>query len=97
MLFPSLAYAGQVYGSLIAGGRGAVKVAIEITCAGAVTTGTTASDGSYRINVSRQGQCTFTLPGYEGRPSAVVFSYPKPTQYDFELVGKSGTYRLVRR
>lgn len=97
ILFPSVLHAGQVYGSITEAGRGVASAAIEINCGGAVTTGATAADGSYRINVPQEGQCTLTLSGYAGRPSAVVFSYPNPSQYDFEVVRTSGNYQLRRR
>ena len=85
VLLPSFLYAGQVFGSITSSGRGVANVTIEISCGGAVTHGATASDGSYRINVPQQGQCTFTLPQYGA--STVVVSYPNPAQYDFQLVG----------
>ena len=89
--------AGQLYGSIMSDGKGVANAAIEINCKGAVTPGSTAPDGAYRIAVPQQGQCTLALPGYAGRPSAVVFSYPNPSQYDFELVKIAGTYQLRRR
>jgi hypothetical protein len=50
------------------------------------------------MNVPQQGRCTFELAGYQGRPSADVFSYPNPAQYDFELVRRpDGNYELRRR
>lgn len=98
LLFPTLLYAGQIYGSVTSAGRGLSRAGIEINCGGAITTGSTATDGSYRINVPQQGQCTFTLSGYAGPASAVVFSYPNPSQYDFELVRLSdGRYELRKR
>ena len=98
LLVPSALHAGQIYGSVTHSGQGVARAAIEINCNGAVSSGITATDGSYRINVPQQGQCTLSLPAYSGRPSALVFSYPDPSQYDFELVvGPDGTYRLRRR
>jgi hypothetical protein len=98
LLFPCALFAGQIYGSVTSAGHGVARANIEINCNNAVASGTTSSDGSYRINVPQQGQCTLTLIDYPGRPSAVVFSYPDPSQYDFELVaGPSGTYQLRRR
>lgn len=92
------AQGGQVYGSLSEGGRAVSGADIAIECAGKVTPGATAGDGSYRLHVPQQGRCTFTLTNRPGRPSAVVFSYPNPTQYDFELVRRGdGGYELRRR
>ena len=97
ILLPCVLHAGQIYGSVTSGGKPVANAAIEITCDKAVTTGATATDGAYRIDVPQQGQCTLKLPGYAGGPSAVVFSYANPSQYDFELVSVNGTYQLRRR
>jgi len=86
ILLPSLLYAGQIFGSISSSGRGLANATIEISCGGVVTQGATTGDGSYRINVPQQGQCTFTLPQYGA--STIVVSYPNPSQYDFQLVGK---------
>jgi len=98
VLFPTVLHAGQIFGSVTSAGRGISQAGIEIHCGGSVTKGVTAGDGSYRINVVQQGQCTLTLSGYQGSPSAVVFSYPNPSQYDFELVRHpDGNYELRKR
>jgi len=98
LIFPAVLYAGQIYGSVTSAGRGVARANIEITCSGATTTGATSADGSYRINVSQQGQCTLTLPDYSGRPSAVIYSNPNPASYSFELVrGADGNYKLRLR
>ena len=98
LLIPAVLHAGQIYGSVILSGRGVGNATIEINCGGAITRGATAGDGSYRINVPQQGQCAFTLPSYGGRPSAVVFSYRDPSQYDFELVAVTGgAFQLRKR
>ncbi len=86
ILLPSLLHAGQIFGSITSSGRGVANATIEINCGGAITTGATTSDGSYRINVPQQGQCIFTLPQHGA--SAIVVSYPNPSQYDFQLEGK---------
>jgi hypothetical protein len=97
LLVPSVLHAGQVYGTVTANRRAIANTPIEIRCGTAVTVGNTSADGSYRINVRQQGQCTLTLSRYSGQPSAIVFSYPKPTQYDFEIVNTNGRYQLRRR
>ena len=75
------------------------SVTLEIQCGKEdPVTGTTAADGSYRINVPQQGQCTLTLPSYEGRPSAAIFSGPNPMAYNYELMKlANGKYELKRR
>ena len=91
--------AGQVYGTIVSEGKGLASAGIEIKCgdAGPVT-GTTAADGAYRVNVTQQGQCSLTLSGVAGRPSASVFSSPNPALYNFELVKLAdGKFELRRR
>jgi hypothetical protein len=98
LCFPAVVMAGQIYGSVTSAGSGLAGATIEINCGGAITTGVTARDGSYRVNVTQQGQCTLTLSNYQGPPSAVVFSYPNPSRYDFELVKRQdGSYELRKR
>ena len=100
LLASAVVNAGQVYGSIVFEGKGVQSVAVEIQCAkeDPVVKGTTAADGSYRINVTPQGQCTLTLPSYEGRPSAPIFSGPNPAAYNYELVKLAdGKFELKRR
>jgi hypothetical protein len=95
-LFQTALYAGQLYGSVISGGRG-VSASIEVDCGGAITRGGTQGDGSYRINIPQQGKCTFTVLGYRGASTA-VFSYGDPRQYDFNLEPRpDGSYELRGR
>ena len=96
---PSLAQAGQVYGTIVMDGKGVGGAGIEITCGSdAAAKGTTAADGAYRINVQPQGQCTLTLPDHPGKPTATVFSGPNPALYNFELVKNGdGNFELKRR
>ncbi len=99
VLWPGAALASQVYGTIVFEGQGLKSAALEIQCGKeAAITGTTAADGSYRLNVPQQGQCTLTLPSYEGRPSASIFSGPNPAAYNYELAKLgNGKYELKRR
>jgi len=99
LLVPAVLYAGQIYGTIVMEGQGVKSAALEIQCGkDDPVKGTTAADGSYRVNVTQQGQCTLTLPSYEGRPSAAIFSGPNPTAYNYELVkGANGKFELKRR
>jgi len=99
VLVPAIIDAGQIYGSIVHDGQGLKNAAIEIQCGkDEPVKGTTAADGSYRINVPQQGQCTITLPSYEGRPSASIFSGPNPAAYNYELAKLAdGKYELKRR
>jgi hypothetical protein len=91
--------AGQIYGTIVMNGQPVKDAKVEIQCGQeASVSGATAADGAYRINVPQQGQCSLTLPTYEGRPSASVFSSPNPSLYNFELAkAGDGKYELKRR
>jgi hypothetical protein len=99
LCLPVVADAGQVYGTIVLEGQGIKNAAVEIQCGKEdPITGTTAADGSYRINVSHQGQCTLILPSYAGRPSAAIFSGPNPAAFNYELVKLGdGKFELKRR
>ena len=78
--------AGQIYGTIVADGQPVKEADIEIKCGEeAPLKGKTAADGAYRINVPQQGQCAIVLPAYPGKPSAVIFSTPNPTLYNFAV------------
>src|SRR5262245_36064889 len=99
LLVPAVVNAGQIYGTSVFEGQGLESAAIEIQCGkDEPVKGTTAADGSYRINVPQQGQCTLTLPSYMGSPSASIFSGPNPAAYNYELTKLAdGKYELKRR
>jgi hypothetical protein len=98
LLVPAIVSAGQVYGTIVFEGQGLKSAAIEIQCGKEeAVKGTTAADGSYRLNVPQQGQCTLTLPAYAGS-SASIFSQPNPAAYNYELTKLAdGKYELKRR
>jgi|RhiMetdeSRZDD1v2_1073273.scaffolds.fasta_scaffold45858_2 hypothetical protein len=99
LLAPAVLYAGQIYGTIVADGQPVKGATIEVQCGKeAAVTGSTGGDGAYRINVPHEGQCTFALPSFEGRPSTTVFSGPNPASYNFELAKLAdGKYELRRR
>ena len=86
LAIPSIAHAGQVYGTIVMDGKGLGGANVE-----------TAADGAYRINVPREGQCSLALPDQAGKPSAMVFSTPNPALFNFELVKAGNGYELKRR
>jgi hypothetical protein len=99
LVAPAILHAGQIYGTIVSDGQPVKGASIEIQCGKeAAVTGSTAGDGAYRINVPHEGQCTFALPTFEGRPSATVFSGPNPASFNFELAkAADGKYELRRR
>ena len=95
ILFPASLHAGHIYGSVIENGRPLANAQIQISCPGGSASAQTASDGSFRVNVGAEGRCTFVLTQYGA--SAGIFSYAKPTQYDFELRRQGGGVQLIIR
>lgn len=91
--------AGPIYGTIVADGQPVKDTEVEIKCGEeAPLKGKTAADGAYRINVPQQGQCSLTLPTYMGKPSAMIFSTPNPTLYNFQVVKVAeGKFELRRR
>jgi hypothetical protein len=91
--------AGAIYGTIVAEDKPVIDTDIEIKCGeDAPLKGKTAKDGAYRITVSKEGQCSLTLPTYAGKPSTTIFSTPNPTLYNFTLVKLAdGKYELKRR
>ena len=91
--------AGQIYGTIVAENQPVKDTDIEIKCGeDPPLKGKTAADGAYRLNVTQQGPCTLTLPTYEGKPSATVFSTPNPALYNFTIVKLAdGKFELKRR
>jgi hypothetical protein len=86
----SLAYAGQVYGTIRDGaGKGMAGVQIIITSpTKALYEGKTGADGSYQIFVKENGKCELRANvGGKGPAVANVFSYAEPAKYEFEVVG----------
>ena len=92
LLVPAVVSAGQIYGTIVFEGQGVKSAALEIQCGkDEPVKGATGTDGSYRINVPQQGQCSLTLPAYAGKPSALIFSTPNPALYNFS-VDNAGAY-----
>jgi hypothetical protein len=97
LLIPTVASAGQVYGTIVMDGKGVGGASIEIQCGSdAAVTGATGVDGAYRSNVPQQGQCTLSLPSH-GKASAMIFSSPNPSAFNFELVKAGDKYELKRK
>ena len=99
VMVPAVVNAGQIYGTIVMDGQAVKGASVEVQCGKEEpVTGSTAADGSYRMNVAQQGQCTFTLASYQGRPATTIFSGPNPTPYNFELTKLAdGKYELRRR
>ena len=95
VLVPSLAAAGEVYGTIKEGGKsvqGGLKV--ELACGGKTVTGETDKFGGYRLFASEEGKCTLTLRIGNETPSAAVTSFADSARYNLLLERKDGKYTL---
>jgi len=82
-LAPTLAHAGEIYGSLTQHGNPvAAGVEVKIACPQQTTdTAKTDADGAYNLFAAQPGKCTLTVHG----KSIEVFSSEKSMRYDLTL------------
>ena len=88
-------WAGQVYGTIFHNGQPLPNVAVTLRCSGEESTGNTDGAGVYRVYVKTTGSCTLVLEPAGRNASASVYSYDRPTSYDFDLVDQGGHSTLV--
>jgi hypothetical protein len=92
------AMAGEVYGTIIEGGKPvAPGIKVEVTAGGTTYTGETNKFGAYRVFVKEKGKCTIAVSAKEGAATAELFSYDKSTRYDWILEVKDGKPQLRRK
>ncbi len=98
MLFPSLIYAGEIYGTIREGGKAVTKgIKVEVVSPAKTYTAQTDAYGSYRLYVVEKGKCMLKVY-YKGQtPLFMVYSYDKSTRYDLSLESKDGKYSLKRK
>ena len=95
VLVPSLAIAGEVYGTIKEGGK-PVKdgLKVELACGGKTVAGQTDKFGGYRLFAPEEGKCTLTLTIGDERPSVTVQSFQDSARYNLVLERKDGKYTL---
>lgn len=98
LLFPSVAYGGQIFGTLTVDNRPVGKgVKVAIACVATNGAGETDDYGSYKVFVPK-GKCTLKV--YYGGQELLfaIYSYDDPVRYDLAIVrGSDGKYFLKRR
>ena len=92
---PSLALAGEVYGTINEGGK-PVKdgLKVELACGGKSVAGATDKFGGYRLFAPEEGKCTLTLTIGDEKPSVAVQSFSDSARYNLVLEKKDGKYTL---
>jgi hypothetical protein len=95
VLVPSLAAAGEIYGTIKESGK-PVKdgLKVELACGGKTVAGETDKFGAYRLFASEEGKCTLTVAIGNERPSITVNSFQDSARYNLVLERKDGKYTL---
>lgn len=98
LLLPTVAFTGQIFGSLKEGRRSVGRgVPVEVICGGDRYAVQTDAYGSYNIYAPKTGKCTFVVTHKGASAHASVYSYKDPVRYDFELIQGGRGYELRRR
>ena|SRR5207249_3374175 len=96
--FMSVAFAGNVYGSITEGGKPVGQgVKLEVACGANKYTAETDANGAFKLFVKDQGKCALKI-SYQGQtPSFDINSYEGSVQYDLILEKQGGQYTLKRK
>jgi hypothetical protein len=98
LLFSSITFAGEIYGTLREGGKAVTKgIKVEIVTPKKTYSTLTDTYGSYRLYVPEKGKCTFKVYYKSQTPFFDLYSYDKSTRYDMSLETKDGKYLLKRK
>jgi hypothetical protein len=93
----STARAGQVYGTLLQDGKPVPSTGVTLTCGRESKSGSTDPDGVYRLFVRTTGSCILVLEPRARKAAGSLYSYDRPTAYDFDMVNRGGTWVLAYR
>jgi hypothetical protein len=93
-----IAEAGEVHGRIFRDNNSqASQVTVSLSCGGRPVPWAekTDPDGNYRFFARESGSCTLSV-GDQTKATADVYSYDRPTAYDFNYDGKTLTPRNTR-
>ena len=90
-------FGGPIFGNIFYQGQALRGAPITISCPGGGGRGATLDDGSYRIHVQAQGNCTLMVSSPAGAVSAPVVSTSAAAQYNFAVAPKPGGGWELRR
>lgn len=90
-------FAGNVFGTIREGNRSIPNASVSMTCGKESDSKQTDAEGVYRLFVRATGGCDLVvvLPGR--RMTATVYSYDRPTAYDFDIVHEGTGWVLRKR
>jgi hypothetical protein len=93
--FPTVAVAGEIYGTIKEEGKPAKEgLKVTVACGEKSIAGATDKNGSYRLFASEEGKCTLTVQVGSEAPSTAVHSYADSARYNLVLSKKDGKYTL---
>jgi hypothetical protein len=94
----STANAGQVYGTIYQNNQPVPNAQVALSCPGGQAAGATDNGGVYRLFGRGTGTCILVLNLQGFQASGSLYSYDRPTAYDFDLVRQGdGSWRLSLR
>jgi hypothetical protein len=97
LAFGLKAIAGQVYGRIFHNDEPTPGMQLELQCSDESTSGQTDDEGVYRLFVRATGECMVVARVGDQRAEGRLYSYDRPTEYDFDLIVQEGQWRLVPR
>jgi len=93
----SIAMAGHVYGKIRENNQPVQGAGVTLRCGSETPTGSTDQEGVYRLFSRVTGACTLEVNVRGRRATGPLYSYDRPTAYDFDLVDENGRWILRRR
>jgi hypothetical protein len=96
-LLMDVGHAGHLYGRILENGNPVRGAGVILRCGSETPGGTTDPEGVYRLFAKTTGACTLEVNAGGRRAVGQLYSYDKPTAYDFDLVQDGGRWLLRRR
>jgi len=93
----SIAMAGHVYGTIRENNQPIRGVEVVLICGGERSSAKTDGEGVYRLFAKATGNCQLVLDPAGRNAAGPLYSYDRPTAYDFDLVRENGRWALRKR
>jgi hypothetical protein len=89
--------AGNVFGTIREANRPLAGVPVSLACGKESVPGKTDGEGVYRLFTRATGACQLILDLPGRQMSAPLYSYDRPTAYDFDVVREGNNWVLRKR
>lgn len=94
-LTPTLARAGEIYGSITESGKPVAEgLAVVVACGETRVATATDKNGAYRLVAPDDEKCTLTLSLGGQSPSITIHSFEDSVRYNLVIEKKDGVYTL---